>query len=221
MVPRCRIAESSRCILLDRGGFSRSGWSLHHGALISRFSGASWIWLFPLRWMKKSCVISCTPLFNSEKTLAAPFSIRYPRGNGVMVDWKKPFQENSIGKGRMVRDGEEVAILTIGHPEILRWKPVMNSQKRGFYPRIMICGFVKPWCGITSCMIFFQDLKIITVEDGCIMGGFGSAVAEFMLDHSYSASITSSLESWSFHWTRRTERTLRRCHFDADAIKKR
>lgn len=202
---------------LDRGGLAGADGPTHHGAFDLAFFRCipNMIVSAPMNEEELRNLMYTAQL---EKT-AAPFSIRYPRGNGVMVDWKKPFQEIPIGKGRMVRDGEEVAILTIGHPGNFAVKACDELAKEGFYPAHYDMRFVKPLDAELLHDIFSRFKKIITVEDGCIMGGFGSAVAEFMLDHSYSASITRLGIPDRFIEHGEQKELYAECHFDADAIK--
>jgi len=119
----------------------------------------------------------------------APFSIRYPRGNGVMVDWKTPMQKIEIGKGRMLLEGEDLAILSIGHMGNLAETAVGMLHKKGIHPGLFDMRFVKPLDEELLHHIFSNYSKIITVEDGCVQGGFGSAVLEFMADNNYSAQV--------------------------------
>lgn len=118
-----------------------------------------------------------------------PLSIRYPRGEGVMPDWRKPFAEIEIGKGRKICDGTDVAILSIGHPGNF----VVNACRRlvtdGIAPAHYDMRFVKPLDKELLHEVFKQFKKIITVEDGVLMGGFGSAVLEFMADNNYKAEV--------------------------------
>lgn len=202
---------------LDRGGLAGADGPTHHGAFDLAFFRCipNMIVSAPMNEEELRNLMYTAQL---EKT-AAPFSIRYPRGNGVMVDWKKPFQEIPIGKGRMVRDGEEVAILTIGHPGNFAVKACDELSKEGFFPAHFDMRFVKPLDAELLHDIFSRFKKIITVEDGCIMGGFGSAVAEFMLDHSYSASITRLGIPDRFIEHGEQKELYAECHFDADAIK--
>jgi 1-deoxy-D-xylulose-5-phosphate synthase len=118
-----------------------------------------------------------------------PFSIRYPRGQGVMPNWKTPFEEIAIGKGRKVSDGEDVAILTIGHigNYVTEAKALLREEE--LVPAHYDMRFVKPIDEAMLHDVFKKFKKIITVEDGCLMGGFGSAVLEFMADNNYSAQV--------------------------------
>ena len=118
-----------------------------------------------------------------------PFSIRYPRGEGVMPDWRKPFTELEIGKGRMICNGEEVCILSIGHPGNFAVNACRELMTDGIQPAHYDMRFVKPLDAELLHSVFARFKKIITVEDGVKMGGFGSAVLEFMSDHHYHAEV--------------------------------
>ncbi|GDX52868.1 1-deoxy-D-xylulose-5-phosphate synthase [Bacteroidota bacterium] len=118
-----------------------------------------------------------------------PFSIRYPRGEGVMPDWRNPFTELEIGKGRMITDGEEVCILSIGHPGNFVVNACRELMTDGIQPAHYDMRFVKPLDAELLHSVFSRFKKIITVEDGVKMGGFGSAVLEFMSDHHYHAEV--------------------------------
>ena len=118
-----------------------------------------------------------------------PYTIRYPRGRGVTIDWKQPFQAIEIGKGRMINDGEEVAILTIGHHGNIAQEAIRELTKEGIFPAHFDMRFVKPLDEELLHEIFQRFDRIVTVEDGVIQGGFGSAVVEFMVDQGYSARV--------------------------------
>jgi 1-deoxy-D-xylulose-5-phosphate synthase len=117
------------------------------------------------------------------------FAIRYPRGQGVMPQWKTPFEKIEIGTGRKLRDGKELAILTIGHIGNYAVTVCDNLAKQGLAIAHYDMRFVKPLDEAMLHEIFSTFTKIVTVEDGCIQGGFGSAVLEFMADHGYHAEV--------------------------------
>jgi len=117
------------------------------------------------------------------------FSIRYPRGQGVMPDWQEPFQEIEIGKGRQLREGDDLAILTIGHIGNYATAVCDKLRKQGISIAHFDMRFVKPLDEELLIQVFSKHNKIITVEDGCIQGGFGSAILEFMADNNYSALV--------------------------------
>ena len=118
-----------------------------------------------------------------------PFVIRYPRGEGVMVDWKKPFKELEIGKGRKLRDGKDIAVLSFGHPGNFVASAINEVRKDGIQPAHYDLRFVKPLDEEMLHEVFSNYNKIITVEDGTVIGGVGSAVLEFMNAHGYQAEV--------------------------------
>lgn len=118
-----------------------------------------------------------------------PFVIRYPRGEGVMPNWKTPFEAIPIGKGRKLKDGKQLAILSLGHPGNFVQAAIRQLRTEGIDPAHYDIRFVKPIDEDLLHEVFQRYTKIITVEDGAITGGFGSAVLEFMADHQYKATV--------------------------------
>lgn len=116
-----------------------------------------------------------------------PFVIRYPRGQGVMPEWKTPFEEIPIGKGRKIKEGENIAILTIGHVGNFALKAIEQMEEEEFWEKVGLYDmrFAKPLDEELLHNIAQKYKKIITIEDGTIVGGFGSAVIEFLNDHDY------------------------------------
>ena len=119
----------------------------------------------------------------------SPFSIRYPRGNGAMIDWKKSFQKITIGKGRRIQNGEDIAILTIGHVGNFAVAACKQLEKKNISTAHYDMRFVKPIDEELLHEVFKKHSRVITIEDGCIMGGMGSAVIEFMADNNYNAQV--------------------------------
>jgi 1-deoxy-D-xylulose-5-phosphate synthase len=119
-----------------------------------------------------------------------PFVIRYPRGEGVMVDWEKPFEELTIGKGRKLKDGKDIAILSLGHPGNFAQTAIRNLRTEGLDPAHFDIRFVKPLDEALLHEAFTNYSRIVTVEDGTIVGGMGSAILEFMNTHGYKNQIT-------------------------------
>lgn len=128
-------------------------------------------------------------MYTSQLEDMGPFVIRYPRGNGVMPDWKRPFKALPIGKGRKLMDGEEVAIITLGHIGNEAAKAIIELNTEGIYPAHYDIRFVKPIDEDLLHEVFQKFNKVITVEDGVLPGGFGSAVLEFMSNNNYSAQV--------------------------------
>jgi len=116
-----------------------------------------------------------------------PFSIRYPRGRGEYIDWKKPFNLIEIGKGRQISKGEKTAILSIGY----LGNRVQKLLKK--HPKLKVAHydmlFVKPLDEELLHHIFKDFEQIITLEDGAVKGGFGSGILEFAATHNYKTSV--------------------------------
>lgn len=172
---------------LDRAGFAGADGPTHHGAY-----DIAYFRCIPN--MIVSAPMNEQELRNLMYTASLPrtktaFSIRYPRGQGVMPNWRTPFEEIEIGTGRIIREGEEVAILTIGHIGNYAVEVCERLEKKGISIGHYDMRFVKPLDEKLLHKIFSSYKKIITVEDGCIQGGFGSAVLEFMADHHYQAEV--------------------------------
>jgi len=118
-----------------------------------------------------------------------PFVIRYPRGEGVMPEWKTAFEPIEIGKGRKLKDGREVAILSLGHPGNFAQAAIRELRTEGIDPAHYDMRFVKPLDETLLHEVFSNYNKVITIEDGTIVGGFGSAILEFMNQHHYQAEV--------------------------------
>lgn len=125
-----------------------------------------------------------------------PFVIRYPRGEGVIADLQKdtmatryPFEEIQIGKGRKLKDGEGIAVLSFGHPGNFAAAAIRDVKAEGINPAHYDMRFAKPLDEEMLHEVFGKFKKIITIEDGTILGGFGSAVLEFMNAHGYKADV--------------------------------
>ncbi len=118
-----------------------------------------------------------------------PFSIRYPRGEGTMPEWRTEMKEIKIGTGRKLKDGEEIAILSFGHPGNFAAEAIRDVKKEGINPAHYDMRFAKPLDEEMLHEVFAKFNKIITIEDGTIVGGIGSAILEFMNEHGYKADV--------------------------------
>lgn len=172
---------------LDRGGLVGEDGATHHGA-------------YDLAYMR--CIpnmIVSAPMDESElRNLMytaqlpdndSPFVIRYPRGQGVMPEWRTPMHKIEPGTGRLIRDGEEIAILTIGHVGNFVVQACKQLSTDDIRPAHYDMRFVKPLDENMLHDVARRFKKIVTVEDGTVTGGFGSAVLEFMAAHNYSPEI--------------------------------
>ena len=130
------------------------------------------------------------------ETNQLPIVIRYPRGEGVMADLQKdtmaekyPMEEIIIGKGRKLNDGKDIAILSFGHPGNFAASAIRDVKSEGINPAHYDMRFAKPLDEEMLHEVFANYNKIITIEDGTVVGGFGTAVLEFMNEHGYQAAI--------------------------------
>ena len=118
-----------------------------------------------------------------------PFVIRYPRGEGVMPEWKTPMKEIRIGTGRKLKEGKDIAILSFGHPGNFAAMAIRDLRAEGIDPAHYDMRFAKPLDEAMLHEVFDKFKKVITVEDGTVVGGFGSAILEFMNAHGYKADV--------------------------------
>lgn len=118
-----------------------------------------------------------------------PFVIRYPRGEGVLPEWKTEMKEVEIGKGRKLKDGKEVAILSFGHPGNFATQAIRELRAEGIDPAHYDMRFAKPIDEALLHEVFQNYTRVVTIEDGTVIGGFGSAVLEFMAAHKYTAEV--------------------------------
>lgn len=171
---------------LDRAGFAGADGPTHHGAYDLAFMRCipNMIVSAPMNEQELRNL-----MFTAQSGKYGPFTIRYPRGEGVMPNWKTPFEEIEIGKGRKVKDGEEIAIISLGHMGNLALKAATELENDGLSVAVYDARFVKPLDTQMLHEIFGKFDRVITLEDGCIMGGFGSAVLEFAADNEYKATI--------------------------------
>ena len=172
---------------LDRAGLVGEDGPTHHGCYDIAF----------MRCIPN--IVVSAPMNESElrdlmytaqlETNEYPFVIRYPRGEGVLVDWKTPMKEIQIGKGRKLKDGDEIAILTFGHPGNFAASAIRDVKSEGINPAHYDMRFAKPIDEEMLHEVFARYNKIITVEDGTVVGGFGSAILEFMNAFGYKADV--------------------------------
>ena len=157
-------------------------------------------------------------MYTSSKWMEGPFSIRYPRGKGVMPEWRTPFEMIEVGTGRKLNDGDEVAILTIGHPGNFAQEAIGELKAEGITPAHYDMRFVKPLDEEMLEEVFSKYKKVITVEDGCLQGGFGSAVLEWMVDHGHAAKVVrlGVPDVFVDHGTQ--QQLWAECGYDKDAI---
>ena len=176
---------------LDRAGLVGEDGPTHHGA-------------FDMAYLRPIPNLTiCSPMdehelrrlmFTAQLPDKGSFVIRYPRGCGVLIDWRCPLEAVEVGTGRKLRDGDDVAVLTIGPignevEEILR---ETRNEERGANLSVAHYDmrFLKPLDESILHEVGRKFRRIVTIEDGVRNGGFGSAVLEWMSDHGYSPQIT-------------------------------
>lgn len=202
---------------LDRAGMAGADGPTHHGA-------------FDLAYMR--CIpnmIVASPMdepelrnmmFTAQQENMGPISIRYPRGQGSTVEWRTPFEKIEVGTGRVMRDGKDIAILTIGPIGTKATEACEVLHNQGIDAAHFDMRFVKPLDEKLLHVIFQKFKTIITVEDGCLMGGMGSAVVEFMAEHGYQATIKRLGIPDQFIEHGSQEELYTECFYNTDAIVK-
>ena len=201
---------------LDRAGLVGADGPTHHGA-------------YDLAYMRciPNMVIAApmneselrNMMFTAQLPGNGPIAIRYPRGQGVMVDWETPFEQLEIGKGKKICDGEDVAILTIGHVGNYTVSACSELNESDIYPAHYDLRFAKPLDRVLLHEIFSNFSKIITVEDGCLPGGFGSSIIEFMSDNNYTAQIVRLGIPDKIIEHGDPEQLHKECGYDSESIK--
>lgn len=203
---------------IDRGGLVGTDGATHHG-------------FFDLAFMRSIPNMTVAAPMNSlelrnllytaqlEK-ITGPFSIRYPKGIGMVSDWEKPFTETEIGKARLISEGKDVAVLSIGHPGNFVTDAASKLAGESISITHYDMRFIAPLDTEALHSVFKKFSRIITVEDGVLKGGLGSAVIEFMCDNGYNAEIRrlGIPDYFVEHGTQ--EELIRECGFDSESIAK-
>jgi 1-deoxy-D-xylulose-5-phosphate synthase len=200
---------------LDRGGLVGADGPTHHG-------------VFDLAYLRSiPDVIVSAPMneeelrnlmYTAQLRNNGPFAIRYPRGRGVMTDWQKPFREIEIGKARKINEGSGIVILTIGHVGNLVNEAILRLEAENISVAHYDMRFVKPLDKECLHNIFKKFNSLITIEDGTVVGGFGSAVIEFMCENAYKAEVKrlGIPDKFIGHGTQKE--LYKECGFDPDGI---
>lgn len=174
-------------LCLDRAGLVGEDGPTHHGAYDIAFFRCipNMIISAPMNEAELRNLMFTAQL----ETTDLPMVIRYPRGEGVMPDWRTEMTEIPIGTGRRLREGRDIAILTIGHPGNFAAAAIRDLRADGIEPAHYDMRFVKPLDTALLHEVFSRYTRIVTVEDGTVMGGFGSAILEFMAENGYHADL--------------------------------
>ena len=177
------------CLCLDRAGIVGEDGPTHHGAFD----------LAALRVIPNVTIASpydeCELrrlMYTAQLPEKGTFVIRYPRGNGRLTDWKCPLEAIEVGKGRIMKEGKHLAVITLGPIGNIAADAIATYE--GAHPEVKIAHydlrFLKPLDETLLHNIGKDFQRIITLEDGCLKGGMGSALLEFFTDNGYSPKIT-------------------------------
>jgi len=203
---------------LDRAGLVGEDGATHHGA-------------FDLSFLR--CIpnlIIAAPMneeelrnlmYTAQKKPLGPFVIRYPRGNGVLKDWQRPFAELPIGKGRQLIEGNQAAIISIGHLGNMALQAINElKESHGLSVALFDLRFLKPLDEELLHSVFSRFKNVITLEDNALSGGMGSAVIEFMVDKGYQATVRRLGIPDYFVEQGTLEELYAECGYDVEGIKK-
>lgn len=172
---------------LDRAGFAGADGPTHHGAYDIAFMRTvpNMIIAAPINEEELRNLMFTAQQPRSSKA----FTIRYPRGQGVMSNWKTPMKAIEIGTGEKVIDGEDIAILTIGHVGNFAVEAVDELTQQGVSAAVYNMRFAKPLDENMLHEVMSKFSRVITVEDGTKVGGFGSAIIEFNSENNYTSQV--------------------------------
>ena len=203
-------------ICLDRAGLVGEDGPTHHGSFDLAY-------LRPIPGLTISSPYDEVELRNLMYTAQlpdqGPFVIRYPRGRGILTDWRKPFEPIVVGTGRKIKDGTDIAVLSIGpignlaECAIKEWEKQTDKTAALYDMR-----FLKP---IDTAILNEVGRKfkfIITIENGTVSGGLGSAVMEFMMDNGFTPLIKRLGLPDRFIEHGSTPQLLHLCNIDEDAV---
>jgi 1-deoxy-D-xylulose-5-phosphate synthase len=201
---------------LDRGGLVGADGPTHHGAYDIAYMRCvpNMIVAAPLN-EKELRNLMYTAYHNDNKL---PFSIRYPRGEGSMIEWRTPLEQIEIGKGQKISDGTDAAIISFGAIGMEAIKAVEMLRQNEISVAHYDLRFVKPLDDELLTEVFTRFKNVVTLEDGCIQGGMGSAVLEWMADHGYSSKVVrlGIPDKIIEHGTQ--QELYKECGYDAEAI---
>ena len=210
------IQKLNVVICLDRAGLVGEDGPTHHGAFDLAF-------LRPIPNLTIASPYNETELRNLMYTAQlpeqGPFIIRYPRGRGIQPDWRKPMEPVVIGTGRKIKDGDDVAVLSIGPIGNLAEQAIQTWEKEsGKTAALYDMRFLKPIDTSILKEVAKKYSRIITIENGTVTGGLGTAVVEYMADNGFTPTIRRMGLPDRFIEHGSTPQLLHLCHIDEDAI---
>ena len=210
------IQKLNVVICLDRAGLVGEDGPTHHGAFDLAF-------LRPI-----PNLIIASPydeielrnlMYTAQLPDQGPFIIRYPRGRGILTDWRKPFEPIVVGKGRRLKKGDDVAVLSIGPIGNLAEQAISTWEKEsGLTAALYDMRFLKPIDTAILKEVGKRYSRIITIENGAVTGGLGTAVMEYMMENGFTPTIRRLGLPDRFIEHGSTPQLLHLCHIDEDAV---
>jgi 1-deoxy-D-xylulose-5-phosphate synthase len=201
---------------VDRGGLVGTDGATHHGFFDLAFmrSIPNMVVAAPMNSLELRNMLYTAQLEKNK----GPFSIRYPKGSGMINDWNKPFEEIEPGKARLIGEGSDLAVLSMGNPGNFVVKAAEILEQEGISFTHYDMRFLAPLDEDALHSVFRGFKNIITVEDGVLKGGLGTAVIEFMCDNGYSARVKRLGIPDYFVEQGTQDELIRECGFDTDSI---
>jgi len=200
---------------LDRGGLVGEDGATHHGAYdLAAFRCVPNLTIAaPMNEVELRNMLYTAQLPGRGATV-----VRYPRGGGVGLDWKKPFVEIATGKARLLREGTDVAVLSLGDAGNAAAKAIERVAADKISVQHYDMRYLKPIDEEVLHHVGAHFTKVITVENGAVKGGFGGAVAEFFTAHGYTVKIIPLGIPDRFIEQGTVAQLQAECGFDAEAI---
>ncbi|NNE33579.1 MAG: 1-deoxy-D-xylulose-5-phosphate synthase [Winogradskyella sp.] len=166
---------------LDRAGLVGEDGATHHGVYDLAFLNC-----IPnlIIFAPKDAIALRNIMFTAQLRLDLPLAIRYPRGSGHVLEWKKPFEAIKIGKGSCLKKGNTIAVLSIGTMAFVVEKAIEKLDISHYD-----IPFLKPLDSMLLHQIFADYKAIITIEEGVVIGGFGSSILAFANTHNYTQKV--------------------------------
>lgn len=209
------LQKVNMVLCLDRAGIVGEDGPTHHGA-------------FDLAYLRPIPNITISSpydehelrrlMYTAQQPDMGTFVIRYPRGKGKLTDWRCPLECVEVGKGRIMKEGNDIALLTLGPIGKQVENIIEKAQEKGISIAHYDMRFLKPLDKDLLHDIGRKFHKIVTIEDGCITGGLGSAVTEFMAENNYTPTIRriGIPDKFVEHGT--TDELYKICGMDCDSI---
>jgi len=210
------IQKLNVVICLDRAGLVGEDGPTHHGAFDLAF-------LRPIPNLTIASPYDEIELRNLMYTAQlpdqGPFIIRYPRGRGILTDWRKPFEPIVVGKGRKIKEGDDIAVLSIGPIGNLAEQAICSWEKEsGKTAALYDMRFLKPIDTDILNEVGKKYSRIITIENGTVTGGLGTAVVEYMMDNGFTPTIRRLGLPDRFIEHGSTPQLLHICNIDENAV---